>query len=511
MRYIQEAQHQGPAPARTHHYFGWVNSTFLRYRRLCLLAVLLCGAATVVGDDTRETAVSIAVNSSADGEISPVGDSDYWRIEVPSRGHLVVETSGGVDMEGELQDSAGGGLIENDDGGLDNNFRIVLLVDAGTYYVQVREYYVEATGPYTLHVCHIPSTGSSDAPVGICRDGIFTGDSDDSLETATPIALNSSANGVISNAWLGIIFTERDVWSIEVPSPGILVVETSGDRTRTEGNLLDSHGNEISSSFSGGADFNFRIVQRVDAGTYYVRVNGTTLVEGETDGPYTLHVCFISAGGGGGTSGIDARMGNCRGSSVTNRSCIKIDSDNDDHGDELSNATALTFNKRVTGSSNIFRASAGGAHEVACDVDYFSLQLSRPQQLWVYYKTRTVRIDRDPTLVHEPPFLLGSVLLQDSSGSTLVYDESVYDENAILVEKYLLGPGTYYLRVEGGSLPYFVTYGYHLIYTEPSSTPTETYRSLGDLNGDGNDDVLLRNEDRALVLLSYGRPAPYRQ
>ena len=37
------------------------------------------------------------------------------------------------------------------------------------------------------------------------------------------------------------------------------------------------------------------------------------------------------------------------------------------------------------------------------------------------------------------------------------------------------------------------------------------FRNLGDFNGDGKDDVLLRHEDGRWVVLPDGRPAPYRQ
>ena len=139
MWYLSVAQRQRPEPARMGHYLGRLSAVFLRGRRLCLLMALLCGVTTVAGDDTRATAVSIAVNSSAGGSISPAGDVDYWRIEVPSQGLLEVETTGSTDTIGVLEDSAGNQLEEQDDQDVitNLNFKIERTVSAGTYYIQV--------------------------------------------------------------------------------------------------------------------------------------------------------------------------------------------------------------------------------------------------------------------------------------------------------------------------------------------------------------------------------------
>ena len=169
-----------------------MSAVFLCYWRTCLLAVLLCVVATVAGDDTRSSASSISVNSSANGAISPEGDVDYWRIEVPSLGRLVIETSGDTDTVGELEDSSGNLVAENDDHDVyddDNlNFRIDRVVAAGTYYIRASGYDDE-TGPYTLHVQHIPSSGGSGSGGGSFENrvnpapifGDFNGDGNDDV------------------------------------------------------------------------------------------------------------------------------------------------------------------------------------------------------------------------------------------------------------------------------------------------------------------------------------------
>ena len=163
MRYLSVAQHQRPELARMGHFLGRLSAVFLRGRRLCLLTVLLCGVTTVAGDDTRATAVSIAVNSSAGGSISPAGDMDYWRINAPSAGQLVVETTGSTDTIGVLEDSAGNQLEEHDDQDVNTNrnFKIERTVSAGTYYLRISAYR-NVTGDYTLRVRHVPAENGSD-------------------------------------------------------------------------------------------------------------------------------------------------------------------------------------------------------------------------------------------------------------------------------------------------------------------------------------------------------------
>ena len=145
------------------HFLGRLSAVFLRGRRLCLLTVLLCGVTTVAGDNTRATAVSIAVNSSAGGSISPAGDMDYWRINAPSAGQLVVETTGATDTIGVLEDSAGNQLEDHDDQDVNTNrnFKIERTVSAGTYYLRISAYR-NVTGDYTLRVRHVPAENGSD-------------------------------------------------------------------------------------------------------------------------------------------------------------------------------------------------------------------------------------------------------------------------------------------------------------------------------------------------------------
>ncbi len=102
------------------------------------------------GDD-RTSATRVDLESDTQGNLSG-GDVDYFRVNVDAAGMLEVYTSGDVDTVGELQDSTGSPIDDNDDGGVSLNFRIAADVSAGVYYVRVSGYSSRTAGDYTLHV-----------------------------------------------------------------------------------------------------------------------------------------------------------------------------------------------------------------------------------------------------------------------------------------------------------------------------------------------------------------------
>ena len=64
-------------------------------------------------------------------------DDDYFRIEVDKSGKLRAWTTRNVDTFGELYDSSGAKIGENDGGGRRGNFRMVRNVEPGTYFLKV--------------------------------------------------------------------------------------------------------------------------------------------------------------------------------------------------------------------------------------------------------------------------------------------------------------------------------------------------------------------------------------
>ena len=119
---------------------------------------------------------------------------------------------------------------------------------------------------------------------------------DDQRSSAIPIywISNGSANFLTNHpdTSRASFASEDDVdyKRINIPVPGLLVVETGG-ASDPIGVLENSDGNVIASSDDDGAGKNFKIIQAVDAGTYYLRI---ALSSGDTDAKaYRLHVRYI--------------------------------------------------------------------------------------------------------------------------------------------------------------------------------------------------------------------------
>lgn len=161
------------------------------------------------GNDTRSGASALSIGLAADGDLDSPSDADYWRIEVPSRGRVVIESTGSTDTLGRLEDAAGARLAENDDGGAGTNFKIELDLNPGTYYVRISGV-AGGTGPYALRVWHTPE-GSS----GVVRFQSFTFSDGINVRWGSGIADESLASamdreGRVHIAWADAVAGEYD-------------------------------------------------------------------------------------------------------------------------------------------------------------------------------------------------------------------------------------------------------------------------------------------------------------
>ena len=246
----------------------------------------------------RVIPTAVRANSITAGELAD-GAVAYYRIEVPQAGALAVRADSDTDTIGVLWPGnrtplENGWTNSWDDDGYDRyeNFQIAERVSAGTYFVAVSEF-VGAYGysdgydeDYTLYM-HYAATGAAEQGNSI-------------LERARSVAPNSDTPGVLAGS-------QPDYYRIEVPGPGTLTIETTGD-TETYG-MLSPLGNEWFSPAGGGGDFGytydaergtfvqgdyrgegFEIGQSVSAGTYIVAVVGAY----DDTGPYNLRVRFSS-------------------------------------------------------------------------------------------------------------------------------------------------------------------------------------------------------------------------
>lgn len=148
------------------------------------------------------------------------------------------------------------------------------VVRAGNHCIQVAPP-TGATGNYTVSatftdVCHL---GDLD-------------DHGDSFLCATPLTVGSgsSTSPVSGEITSSSTTADGDMFSFELSSSATVTIESSGS-TDVTATLYDADGAEIASDDNGGSSPNFRIVESLAAGRYYVRVEGSSTT---TTGGYSI-------------------------------------------------------------------------------------------------------------------------------------------------------------------------------------------------------------------------------
>ena len=153
---------------------------------------------------------------------------------------------------------------------------------AGTYGLYARVYEWNSSRPDNGARCFQAAWDfEQQATFGEAED-----DHGDSLSSATRVALPSETAGVIDPS------TDTDWFRFEVPASGELTAETTGSLD-TVGTLYDADGNTLASNDDSGVGLNFRIQRELAAGTYFLRVasfgsnTGSYVLQLRTDNPGT--------------------------------------------------------------------------------------------------------------------------------------------------------------------------------------------------------------------------------
>ena len=252
-------------------------------------------------------------------------------------------------------------------------------------------------------------------PVSLRQLGVDHGDHGDSRSDATRVSLPSRTSGAIDPG------DDEDYFRFEVSSRGEVLARTTGDLD-TLGALYDADGRQVATDDDGGEGTNFSIQRRLDAGAYYVRVSSS----GAGTGAYALHLS------------------------------------DDDDGDSRSDATRVSLPSWTSGEI-----------DPGDDEDYFRFEVSVRGEVLVARTTGGLDT-------------LGA--LYDADGAEVATDDDS-GEGANFRIRRQLDAGAYYVRVSSWRAG-TGTYALHL------SLENGGYRrTLGDFDGDGRDDVLLRHED----------------
>ena len=162
---------------------------------------------------SQATLLNIEENGLA--TIYPTGDSDYYKVTVPSNGTIEVTVS---DIPGShyyqlyLYNSAGTGIANTGIVSAPGPATLSKFVDqGGDYYVQVRDYYNgNSTLPYRIRVEFVPLDGD-----------VYMNEPNGSIATATTLPLDKTERGYI-------YFTnDSDYYKVTIPSNGTIEVTVS--------------------------------------------------------------------------------------------------------------------------------------------------------------------------------------------------------------------------------------------------------------------------------------------
>ena len=130
-----------------------------RFDRFITVAGRWLGAETVDAGGTLDdygndiaSATGVLLSSTTKGDLETPDDVDFFRVSIPEDGRLFVRTEGSTDTLGTLFSASGVVISSDDDDGSSGNFRIVVNLRAGTYYISVASYTRSHTGSYTLFV-----------------------------------------------------------------------------------------------------------------------------------------------------------------------------------------------------------------------------------------------------------------------------------------------------------------------------------------------------------------------
>jgi len=99
----------------------------------------------------RSRAVSISLGEATQVYFQAASESRWYRYDIPRNGtQFVVQTRGDLDTRLYLYDARGNLITDDDDSGDGMNAMVSQRLDAGTVYIELREYYGR-TGRCTLH------------------------------------------------------------------------------------------------------------------------------------------------------------------------------------------------------------------------------------------------------------------------------------------------------------------------------------------------------------------------
>ena len=319
----------------------------------------------ISGDDfgnTRDSAQEVKPNYSIKGGIQAKGDIDYFKLNIDQKGQIETFTSGTTDMLGSLEDEKGNLLATDDDNGEAKNFLITQNVNPGVYYIKVQHCYADRIGDYELSLAFTP----------------YSDDFDNDRENAKELKPTDSIEGAIQTKG------DIDYFMVNIDEKGQLEMFTTGT-TDTLGSFENEKGIEIATGDDNGIDKNFNMIQIVEPGVYYIKVQHCY---SDRIGAYTMNLVFNSY--------------------------------KDDYGNDFTTAEKIELNNGVGGSIQYYN-----------DRDMFKFTLDNSLEMKIFSDGET---DTFGTLYNE------------NGDDIATNDDGGFYKNFEIREE--LNAGTYYLEVK---------------------------------------------------------------
>ena len=213
-------------------------------------------------------APTLSLGGAYEAALDSSDDDDYYKLVIGSSTDVILRSSGPTNTKGTLLQSNGTtSITSNENGQLvegnfdlkgNTNFLIRRSLSAGTYYLKVEDQ-DGSTGRYTVHAAANSSPGSSRPAASALTPGV-------------------AGAGSISSG------TDADFFSFTLTEPRTVGVTAAGSPAASTGDLLirgelqDAGGAKLRDygRYRADREVGFRDIQRLDAGTYYIKVTGST-------------------------------------------------------------------------------------------------------------------------------------------------------------------------------------------------------------------------------------------
>jgi cysteine-rich repeat protein len=311
---------------------------------VCLLQVI---PESEANDTSTAADGPVSPNAIFSGNLVPAGDLDFFQIEMTSPGELLVESNDNTGAN--LCDSANNLFLDlfaadattilskNDNGGASGCALLRQRLDAGTYFIRLKEIgAVNGVNAYQLTLTQLSRCGDSgvqaaeecddsnvtngDGCSALCqREAINLTESEANDTTVTadgPISVSANFAGNIGGGADAL-----DLVSLQLSATSDLSLEIepaltpSGlcDDTPVGLRLLSSTGITLAQALASGDLLRLNLCTQLDprddfgvlklpAGTYFIEVSKGTLTTGKD---YRLHVNILSTCGNGGVEGTE--------------------------------------------------------------------------------------------------------------------------------------------------------------------------------------------------------------